>query len=388
VECALARGDSVDLKVVANPGARLITVPVRRNGVDVTVVTGDTARVVLGADGRPDRIEVGRDGTVVVRVPVEGLAVARPSVDYGPPPGAVYSAEDVRIPVSGSAILAGTLTLPMGIRDPVPAVVLLSGSGPQDRDSFVPIADGWRPFREIADALSSRGIAVLRFDDRGVGASTGDFAAGTERTGADDARAALALLRARPDIAGDRIALLGHSEGARVAMLVAASDAELAGIILMAGAADPRAAVRAQTRWTLEHAPDASTLSRDSVLSLVERQMDSLAVSGKREVFRWDAEGLAATTRAAVAVLQGATDRQVPAEQAEALADLFRRAGNPDVTVHVFPGVNHLFVADPSGDFLRYHELSSARLEPGVLEALTDWARARLEGRGPGGGGG
>lgn len=379
VECALSRGDSVDLAVVATPGVRLLSVPVRRDGDRVTVVTSDTSRVELDSQGRPSRIEVGRGGTVVQRVPVEALpADFGRRADYGAPPGAPYSAEEVSIPAPGGATLAGTLTVPRQSETPLPAIILLSGSGPQDRDSYAPIGGGWRPFREIADVLSSRGVAVLRYDDRGVGGSTGDFASGTERTGADDAMAALTFLRTRPDIDADRIAVLGHSQGARVAMLVAAEDERLAALVVMAGAADPRAAVRAQTLWTLEHTDEGAALSRDSVLSVVDRQMDSLAVSGEREVFRWDAASLARETTAPVAILQGATDRQVPADQADALATLFRDAGNEDVTVHVFPGVNHLFVPDESGDFLRYGELESGKLHPEVLRRVADWVTAKL----------
>lgn len=379
VECALSKGDSVDVVALATPGVRPIRVPVWRSGDGVTLVTSDTVRVEMGRDGQPDRIRLGGSGTVVVRVAVEDLprwAAATP--DYSPPPGASYDAESVAIEVTEGVTLAGTLTLPRGADHLLPALVLLSGSGPQDRDSYASIGDGWRPFREIAHALSSRGVAVLRFDDRGVGASTGDFAAGTERTEAEDAAAALRYLRSRADIDGGRLGLLGHSEGARVAMLVGADDRDLAALALLAGAADPRAAVRAQTIWALEHGEAGRGLPRDSVLAVVDRQMDSLAVAGRREVFRWDADGLARRTRAAVGIFQGATDRQVPAEQAEALAQLFRSAGNPDVTVHIFDGVNHLFVADENGDFLSYSRLQSGKLEPRVLRSLTDWIGSRL----------
>lgn len=379
VECALSRGDSVDLTVVANPGVRLLTVPVRRYGDRVTVVTTDTSRIDLGAHGHPARVEIGRGGPVVRRVPLETLpAELAPPPDYGAPPGAAYVAEDVAIPVEGDVRLAGTLTLPRGPQGPHPALVLLSGAGPQDRDSYAPIGDGWRPFREIADALSSQGVAVLRFDDRGVGGSGGDFASGTERTAAHDARAALGFLRGRSDIDPGRLGLLGHSQGARVAMMVGAEDPDLVALVLMAGAADPRAAVRAQALWMAEHGGGGEELSRDSLLTMVDRRMDSLAVTGEREVFRWDAAALAGTTEAAVVILQGATDRQVPPEQAEALGDLFRRAGNEDVTVHVLPGVNHLFVPDETGDFLRYEELGSGRLDPGALRVLREWVTNRL----------
>jgi hypothetical protein len=279
--------------------------------------------------------------------------------------------------VSESVTLAGTLTLP-DTPLPAPALVLVSGGGPQDRDCYADVGSGWRPFRELAHALTSRGVAVLRFDDRGVGASTGDFASSTEREGLEDVGAVLAFLRARGDIAGDRIAVLGHSEGARVAMWAAAEDGALAGLVLMAGAADPRSAARAQARWQIEHSPEIPASARDSLLARVEQRMDSLAVAGSREVYRWDAPALARRIRAPVAIFQGGTDRQVPPEQAEALAALFRSTGNADVTVRVFPDVNHLFVADPSGDFLRYGTLESGALEPSVLEAVSAWVTSKL----------
>jgi pimeloyl-ACP methyl ester carboxylesterase len=379
VECALSRGDSVTLHVAAFPGLRAQDFLVQRQGDNVTISGDQISRAVLGPSGNPIRIEVGGSDAVVYRVAAEVLdetTFAAP--DYAAPPGASYRAEAIWIPVKEGVTLAGTLTVPSGIAGPLPAVVLVSGGGPQDRDSYAPIGGGWRPFRELAHALSSQGVAALRFDDRGVGASTGDYGSSTEREGFEDVRAALAFLRAREDIAGAQLAVLGHSEGARVAMWVAAEDEELAGLVLMAGAADPRGAARAQALWLVEHSPGGEGLSRDSVLALVDRQLDSLAVSGSREVYRWDAPGLAQRIRIPVAVFQGATDRQVPREQADSLGALFRGAGNGDVTVRVFPDVNHLFVRDPSGDFLQYDRLESGELDSDVLETVVGWLLARL----------
>jgi hypothetical protein len=264
----------------------------------------------------------------------------------------------------------------------VPAVVTISGSGPQDRDSYAPIADGWRPFRQLADTLARRGIAVLRLDDRGVGHSTGDFATSNEQTSAADIHTAIAFLRARPEIAGGRIAVLGHSEGARVAMLVASQDPRLAAIVLLSGAADPRAAFRAQALWLAEHRPEAG-MSRDSVLAMVDRRMDSLATVLTRDVLRWNAAELARRITVPVGVFHGATDRQVPSEQADSLGALFRREGNRDVTVHVFADRNHLLVRDPDGDYLRYDQLRSAQLDPAVLGVIADWIVARLSASDP-----
>jgi len=375
VECALSGGvDSSDLPAIAFPNLRALPIAVRRQGKLATVVTSDTSLVTLDDAGRPVRVEIGHGGLVLERIALErAVAVRFDAPDYSAPPGAAYRAEDVTIPVEAGVALAGTLTLPLTAAGPVPAVVTVSGSGPQDRDCFADLANGWRPFRQVAEMLAPRGIAALRFDDRGVGASTGDYASGTELTAAQDVRAAVAFLRTRPEIDPAQIVVLGHSEGARIAMLVGAEDSSLAGLVLLSGAADPRAAVRAQALWATEHGPNAAQVSRDSVIALVDRQMDSLARTGRREVFRWDAAALAVRIRIPVAVFHGATDRQVPADQADSLGALLRRAGNRDVTVRVFPAVNHLLVHDVDGDFLQYDRLESADVAQEVLATIGNW---------------
>jgi alpha-beta hydrolase superfamily lysophospholipase len=161
-------------------------------------------------------------------------------------------------------------------------------------------------------------------------------------------------------------------------MLVGAADSTLAGLVLLSGAADTRAAARAQARWVAGHSPNAQSVSPDSVIAAVDRQMDSLAVSGRREVYRWNAAGLAQRIRAPVAVFNGATDRQVPADQADSLGAVLRRAGNADVTVEVFPDVNHLLVRDPDGDFLRYDRLENADVADVVLAGVGSWLTERF----------
>ena len=132
---------------------------------------------------------------------------------------------------SGTITLAGTLSIPAG-SGPFPAVVLLTGSGPQDRDSEVL---GFRPFKVIADHLTGRGIAVLRFDDRGVGGSSGSIVNSTTEEFADDALAAIRVLRQREEIGRSPIGLIGHSEGAIVAAIAASKSADVAFIVWMAG---------------------------------------------------------------------------------------------------------------------------------------------------------
>src|SRR5205814_10708190 len=138
--------------------------------------------------------------------------------DYSPPAGAPYSAETVRVPTRGGFELVGTLTRP---RKPgrAPCVVTITGSGQEERDEALPTVKGYRPFRQIADTLARRGIAVLRLDDRGTGESGGRFAGSTSADFSHDVEDALRWLKRAPRIDSTRLALLGHSEGGLIAPL-------------------------------------------------------------------------------------------------------------------------------------------------------------------------
>lgn len=376
--------DSLTLPALVYPNLRLEQLRLRLHGDTLTVVSArDTSIALLDQAGAMRESHVNGERLIVQRVPIHALdAITIAAPDYTAPADAPYAAQTVRFPVGASqglaeVVLAGTLTLPRDAAVPVPAVVLISGSGAQDRDSYAPVADGWRPFRQLADTLGRRGIAVLRFDDRGVGASSGDQGRSTERTGADDVMAALRYLRTLPSIDSRRLAILGHSEGARVAMLVASQEHDLAGIVLLSGAADPRAVILAQAVWQVDHDP-RMRMARDSLRRRVTRQLDSLAQTSEREVYRWNATALARNIRAPIAIFHGGTDRQVPAEQADSLAAVFMRSGHRAVSVRVFPERNHLFLRDPDGDFLQYGRLTNGRVDGEVLGAITDWLAARL----------
>ncbi|MHC4497266.1 MAG: alpha/beta hydrolase family protein, partial [Planctomycetota bacterium] len=137
---------------------------------------------------------------------------------------------------SGKITLAGTLTLPSGDA-PHSAVVLISGSGPQDHDGAIKTIPGYRPFAVIAEDLSRKGLAVLRYDDRGVGKSSGDYLAATESDFLKDAETALHYLVAREDITTGKVGVLGHSEGSMIAAIVAANNPRVAFVISLAGGA-------------------------------------------------------------------------------------------------------------------------------------------------------
>lgn len=169
--------------------------------------------------------------------------------------------------------------MPNGATGRVPAVVTITGSGAQDRDEYIPLVHGYRPFRQVADTLGRRGIATLRFDDRGTGSSTGAFAGATSADFADDVRSAVRWLRSRPDIDASKIFLVGHSEGGVIAPMVAASDPMLAGIVLLAGAARNGGDIIAfQQRYAIEHDTSvAAPAKRDSVLRAAAGAIEGLA---------------------------------------------------------------------------------------------------------------
>lgn len=302
--------------------------------------------------------------------------------DYAAPAGAPYTAEDVSVPTPAGHALAGTLTLPKDAPGPVPAVVLITGSGLQDRDASLPPVPGYRFFRQVADTLSRRGIAVLRLDDRGWGGSGGDASAATSADFADDIRAAVHWLRARNGIDAGRIGLLGHSEGGIIAPMIAAEDTAIAAVALLAAQSWTGRRIsdfQLQAYFRGQGMTDAQI---DSVMPLAMQEREAAAERTPWVRFFLDYDPLPAArrVRAPVLVLQGATDQQVSAEQAEELAAAVRAGGNADVTVRILPGINHLFLLDPAGtaDVAAYAALPDKTVPPQVLGPLADWFAARL----------
>ena len=224
-------GDSADVPLLLGNGGT-IAARVRRIGSDSATITLGGVELRTRTDAQGHLLGGAVESQHVV---FERLAASAPTgawtptpASYAPPPGAPYVAEDVVVTTAAGLRLAGTLTRPAtraGAR--LPAVVLITGSGAQDRDEATPAVRGYQPFREIADTLSRRGIAVLRLDDRGVGGSDAGPATATSADFADDVRAAVAWLRARSDMDPRRIGLVGHSEGAIEAPMIAATDTSL-----------------------------------------------------------------------------------------------------------------------------------------------------------------
>ncbi|WP_242186088.1 alpha/beta hydrolase [Sphingomonas sp. CARO-RG-8B-R24-01] len=340
--------------------------------------------------------------------PTQTAAPRRPQTPHPPFP---YRTEEVTVDSAPGVKLAGTLTLPAG-KGPFPAVVLISGSGAQDRDETI-LAH--KPFAVIADRLTRDGVAVLRMDDRGFARSTGNFAAATDDDFAADTAADVAFLRQRADIDPARIGLIGHSEGGLVAPKVAVRDPRIAFIVLMAGPGVPLsqvlAAQRARLGPAMGQAPERTrriqALTDHAVLAMRgssdEAEARSRAIKIMRaeagDLFRSDgqAEGMAmalssgwmrdlidydprptlAKVKCPILALNGAKDGQVPAEQ-NLPAIRTATAGNPDVTLVELPGLNHLFQTAKTGAPGEYADIEET-VAPIALERMANWIRTQVK---------
>jgi fermentation-respiration switch protein FrsA (DUF1100 family) len=320
-------------------------------------------------------------------------SVKEPSIDYGAPPGAPFTAEEVTVEAKGFT-LAGTLLLPKSANRSVPVVIMITGSGQQTRDEYlaIPGLEKYRPFRQIAEALAGRGIAVLRVDDRGIGGSTGrdTLKTSTSADFADDVRAQVDFLRKRRDIDASRIALIGHSEGGMIAPMVAATDPRIAAIVLMAGGGQRGDKIIA---YQVNQGLEADlTLTEEARAKGRREQQEAMrkAIAGDasapealrdpwhRFFLAYDPLPTIRKVRQPILILQGELDRQVTAEQAEMLAKAAREAGNRHVTARVFPGLNHLFLPAKTGAPLEYSSLSTSTIPDEVMKQLSDWLVEKL----------
>lgn len=312
---------------------------------------------------------------------------------------------------SGNLALAGTLTTPEGGMAPFTAAVFVHGSGPVDRDGNA-VGLTMDAYRQLAHALARAGVASLRFDKRGVGASDGVFNSASRSDLLDDLHAAVEALRSQPNVNPDRIILIGHSEGAYLSLLLAAEDPSISGIILLAGAARPLDEI---TRWQVESLLKsqgatqaqiaAALLQQDQYIAFVESsegEWGDYSVASLQEALPWlvetSAEQLLATPLAlswlrehyldepadsfrAVGVpvlsINGEKDSQVPASEAGLIRQLLEEAGNEDVTALVLADLNHLLRHHPEEPNLVYRHLDEP-VDPRVIEAVTEWVIERF----------
>jgi fermentation-respiration switch protein FrsA (DUF1100 family) len=333
------------------------------------------------------------------------LDLLRPQNPVKPYP---YKEEDLTFPNAKAKIsLAGTLTLPSG-PGPFPAAILISGSGPQDRDESLV---GHRPFLILADHLTRKGIAVLRFDKRGIGKSTSDFPSATMEDLAGDTEAALAYLNTRKEINPKKIGLIGHSEGGLIAPLVAANSPTVAWIVLLAGPGmKGEDVLLLQSELILRAAgvnegEVARTLAFNKQTYVIVRQeKDPVALEAKlNELVQTTSTGAALPPAAVQAqvrllvspwfrffldydpvptlqktlcpllALNGEKDLQIPPnENLAKIQKALQDAGNHDFQATELPGLNHLFQHAPTGSPTEYGGILET-MAPEALGAVSDW---------------
>lgn len=356
----------------------------------------------------------------VIYIAFSGKSVeARPQEPRLPYP--YYSEEVTFRNDQADIVLSGTLTLPRKAGK-FPAVVLITGSGQQNRDEEI---FGHKPFLVIADYLTRQGFAVMRYDDRGIGKSSGNFMAAISPDFAADAESAVAYLKTRKEIIHDKIGLAGHSEGGLVAAIAASRSKDVAFIISLAGPGVTcidvislqneliaRAGgvdeagiaiikkVNRETTQILRNTPD-TTLLRTKLTAYAQTNMKDYPIQMMRPgqskeefikgqiyamcspwyqyLYKVEPAAFFNKVKCPVLALNGSKDLQVDARQnLPAILKALRDGGNPDVTVKELRGLNHLFQKCESGhpnEYLKIRETFS----PDALRIMSDWIAAQTK---------
>ncbi len=393
----------------------------------------EDATEIIGkwSQGIPLELRLVRKKSVVASTK---LAATRPQTPQKPFP---YDIEEVTFKneVDGT-VLAGTLTRPKS-GGPFPVAILISGSGPQDRDET--LLDH-KPFWVLADHLSRRGTAVLRFDDRGVGASTGKFENATTEDFARDVRSAIAFVKTASSIDASRVGLIGHSEGGLVATLVSAENKDVAWVVLMASPGVNGEAIlysqgqliiaaegggesaRKRQRLLQEHvfAAAKELKAKDDIEPFVKRVVDKIMavseidVKEKSEKPKSEEDEQASRKMLAelvranlnvmndpwfrffasyepgpdlqrikcpVLAINGEKDVQVdPKLNLPKIEAYLKAGGNSKFAIKELPGLNHLFQSCKTGGISEYESIEET-ISPVALETIATWLKAQLEGK-------
>jgi uncharacterized protein len=277
---------------------------------------------------------------------------------YKPQDNASYSYEEIRIKLPCGDILAGSLTYPKDIQEKIPAVLLITGSAPHDRDNSSPEEPGtaYRPFRQIADRLSSNGIAVLRMDDRGVGESIGgDIRDMTTEERAKDIEECIRYLRHRSELDSLRIGLIGLSEGVSISHMIASHDTLIKVLVFMSGIGSPGKDV-------LEYQIQQGVLTTDQLAVLLKEDKNT------HFLYEFDPLKTAGKIKQPVLIIHGKKDRSVNYNDAYKLKEAITRNGNENVTIKILEGYDHpLLKVNPKGQYY------SAKISDEVLMIITNW---------------
>lgn len=345
---------------------------------------------------------------------LEKAPVNRPQEPKKPYP---YHTEDITFKnIKANITLAGTLSMPSK-EGKFPAVVLITGSGPQDRNEEIV---GHKPFLVISDYLTRKGLAVLRYDDRGVGKSTGDFSKGTSADFSTDVNSAVAYLKTRKEIDMTKIGLIGHSEGGLIAPMVAAESKDINFIVLLAGTGIPGSELLSLQGKLIETASGTSEekikksgdirdkmivmtmasnnldLLKDELRTYLDKelqnelykslipegmnkerfislQVDFMATPWMVYFLRHNPATVLEKVDCAVLAVNGEKDLQVPPNvNLSAIDNALRTHGNENITLIEFPNLNHLFQECETGAPTEYGEIEQT-FSPLALEAISDW---------------
>jgi alpha-beta hydrolase superfamily lysophospholipase len=331
-----------------------------------------------------------------------------------PKPPYPYLEEEVTFE-NGDVTLAGTLTIPKG-EGPFPAVALVTGSGPQDRNEEI---FEHKPFMVLADHLSRAGIAVLRYDDRGTGESGGTFGTSTSETFMTDALAAVSFLAEQERIDKQRVGIAGHSEGGLIAPMAAARSKDVAFIVIMAGPGVPGKEILVRQVGLLSKAAGVDDETAASIQSAQQRALDLITEGADTETVRAQIKKLVETQMGAetagleqtvdrsmleltspwfryflgydprhdleklkkipVLALNGEKDLQVdPKQNLPEIEKALKKAENKDVTIVELPSLNHLFQTADSGAVSEYYTIEET-MSPKALDLIRDWIAERFQ---------
>lgn len=352
------------------------------------------------------------------REEIKKLGSNRPQEPKKPFP---YRSEEVIFENKQAEILlAGTLTMPEQ-EGTYPAVVLISGSGPQNRDEELM---GHKPFLVLSDYLTRNGIAVLRFDDRGTAASTGDFGSATSVDFATDVASAVQYLQARPEIDKSKIGLVGHSEGGIIAPMVAANSEDIDFIVLLAGTGirgdklllaqqaligeasgmspnqlgenemiskkafeimvkdqsdeELKNEVSAYMTQVFRNIPAENIPGGMSEQEFVTAQVDQLTSPWMQYFVKYDPAPALEKVSCPVLAINGEKDLQVPPkENLEAIKAGLEKGGNTKVTTMELPGLNHLFQEAETGLITEYAEIEQT-FSPKAMEVVLKWIKEQV----------
>jgi len=393
--------DTALVEAVKREGASLRLEADKLNGVYEGTIAPDKSSI----DG--NWTQAGNTLALILR-PVKDEAALEPKRPQNPVKPYPYRDEDVTYENKiQNVTLAATLTIPQG-KGPFPAVVLITGSGPQDRDETLL---GHKPFLVLSDYLTRHGIAVLRADDRGTAKSTGDFKTATTADFATDTEAGIAYLKTRPEVDPHKIGLIGHSEGAVIAPMIAARNPDVAFIVMMAGTGVPGDQVLvaqgeaiAVTSGTKPEEAAKHAAKEKEMLALIEAervpsekddaalekqlrekmagdvpeaqislQIKQLTSPWFRYFLTYDPAVALRRVTCAVLVLNGEKDKQVlPQQNLAPIRQALEQANNKHFEVDELPGLNHLFQTANTGSPTEYAQIEET-MSPVALEKMATW---------------